>query len=97
MTQDNKSRKKVKRHKGKKEVDMVSDLLDVKEAAAYLKIQVSTLRCWCFNRTIPFYKIGGLVRFRKADLDAFIKRGRISSQKKTRARVQPKEGEGLHA
>ena len=47
-------------------------LISVHEAAAYLKIAVWTLRHWVGQRKIPFVKLGRLVRFRQADLDAYV-------------------------
>jgi excisionase family DNA binding protein len=51
-----------------------SILLTRREAAAYLGVAEQTLAVWkCTGRrTLPFVKIGRLVRYRKADLDAFI-------------------------
>lgn len=52
----------------------VSTLLTRREAAAYLGVAEQTLAVWkCTGRrSLPFVKIGRLVRYRKADLDAFI-------------------------
>ncbi|MBM4056400.1 MAG: helix-turn-helix domain-containing protein [Planctomycetes bacterium] len=47
-------------------------LMDMKQAAAYLAIKVSTLYQFCMRREIPVVKIGRLNRFRRQDLDAFI-------------------------
>jgi excisionase family DNA binding protein len=51
-----------------------SVLLTRREAAAYLGVAEQTLAVWkCTGRrSLPFVKIGRLVRYRKADLDAFI-------------------------
>lgn len=49
-------------------------LLTRREAASYLGVAEQTLAVWkCTGRrSLPFVKIGRLVRYRKADLDAFI-------------------------
>ena len=49
-------------------------LLTRREAAAYLGVAEQTLAVWkCTGRrSLPFVKIGRLVRYRKADLDTFI-------------------------
>ncbi len=49
-------------------------LLSRKEAAKYLGISEQTLAIWkCAKRyDLPFVKIGRLIKYRKADLDAFI-------------------------
>ena len=51
-----------------------STLLTRREAAAYLGVAEQTLAVWkCTGRrSLAFVKIGRLVRYRKADLDAFI-------------------------
>ena len=47
-------------------------LMDIANAAAYLGISVRTLRKWKDKRLVPFVKLGGLLKFRKSDLDAWI-------------------------
>jgi excisionase family DNA binding protein len=49
-------------------------LLSRKEAAKYLGLSEQTLAIWkCTKRyDLPFVKIGRLIKYRKADLDAFI-------------------------
>ena len=53
-----------------------SDLMTRREAAAYLGLTEQTLAVWkCNGRYgLPCVKMGRLVRYRKADLDAFIAR-----------------------
>ena len=47
--------------------------LDTPEAANYLGLQSSTLEAWrCRGGGPAFVKLGRLVRYRHADLDAFI-------------------------
>lgn len=49
-------------------------LLDTKKAGAYLDTPPKTLVTWrCTGRVkLPYVKIGGNVRYRLSDLDAFI-------------------------
>jgi len=49
-------------------------LFDTKQAAKYLNIPENTLKTWrCTKRVnIGYAKIGGNVRYRQSDLDAFI-------------------------
>lgn len=51
-----------------------SGLMKPTQAAEYLQISATTLAIWrSTNRSrIPFVKIGGQVRYRRQDLDAFI-------------------------
>jgi excisionase family DNA binding protein len=50
-----------------------------KEAARFLGLQPSTLDAWAARRTVnlPFSKLGGAVRYRKSDLEKFIKMNRV--------------------
>ena len=50
------------------------ELLTTKQASAYLQISVGTLAVWRTNNTynIPYIKCGGRVRYRRADLDAWL-------------------------
>lgn len=52
------------------------ELLTSREAAAYLGVSAGTLDIWRSRRSypIPFVKVGRNVRYRKADLDAFLQR-----------------------
>lgn len=50
------------------------ELLTTKHASEYLQISVGTLAVWRTNNTynIPYIKCGGRVRYRRADLDAWL-------------------------
>jgi excisionase family DNA binding protein len=51
-----------------------SGLLDTTQAAAYLEVSPKTLEVWRCNKRygIRFLKIGNKVRYRLADLDAWL-------------------------
>jgi excisionase family DNA binding protein len=49
-----------------------SGLMDIANAAMYLGISVRTLRKWKDRRMVAFVKLGGLLKFRQRDLDAWI-------------------------
>lgn len=51
---------------------MDSDLLTVPEAAALLRLKISTIRAWVCQRKIPYVKLGRLVRIRRSDAEAYI-------------------------
>jgi len=55
---------------------MATDLLTRKQAAAYLDVRPQTLACWASTRSydLRYIKVGGLVRYRKTDLDDFLAR-----------------------
>jgi hypothetical protein len=57
-------------------------VLTQKETAEYLKISTKTLEGWRARRTGPPYlKIAGLVRYSLADLEKFIKAGRVEPER----------------
>ena len=47
-------------------------LLNVREAAQYLAVSVSTLYGWVWQRRIAFVKMGRALRFDPRDLEAFV-------------------------
>ncbi len=53
-----------------------SDLLSRDQAAAYLGIAVQTLAVWksAQRYDLPVVKVGRLVKYRRSELDAFIRR-----------------------
>jgi len=55
------------------------ELLSVPEAAAFLTISVSSMRRLQEGRHIPFFKVGGSIRFAKTDLVSYLARKRIGT------------------
>ena len=53
-----------------------ADLLDDKAAAAYLSLSPGTLSVWrsTGRYNLPYVKVGRLVRYRRADLDAWLEK-----------------------
>lgn len=58
---------------------MTSDLMTAEEAAEYLNVEVQTLAVWRCHKTydLPYIKVGRRIRYRKADLDAWIESRRV--------------------
>ncbi|MDP8937002.1 MAG: helix-turn-helix domain-containing protein [Actinomycetota bacterium] len=56
-------------------------LLDVEGAAAYLGVSQPFVRRLVLERRVRYYKVGKFVRFRSADLDAFVNAGRTEPRK----------------
>ena len=48
------------------------DLLTVNEAAAFLRLQQSTVRRWVLEKKMPYLKLGRRVFLRRSDLDALL-------------------------
>jgi len=56
------------------------NLLDRRKAAAYLDSTYTTLSAWASKGSVdlPYIKIGGRVKYRQEDLDAFLERQTVS-------------------
>lgn len=54
-------------------------LLKGKEVCSLLSISPRTLWAWQENGTLPYYKIGGSVRFKLADIEEVLKRYRVGA------------------
>lgn len=48
------------------------DLLTVDEVADYLRIKVTSLYRLTREKKIPFYKIGGSIRFKKVEMESYL-------------------------
>ncbi len=55
-------------------------LMNMESAAKYLSIKKSSLYQLCMRKKITLVKIGKLNKFRKADLDDFIKQNVINAE-----------------
>ncbi|XVS64328.1 helix-turn-helix domain-containing protein [Actinosynnema sp. CA-299493] len=51
----------------------------VTEAAAYLGTSVRFIRRLVADRRVTFYKVGRHVRFKRADLEAFVQAGKVEA------------------
>ena len=51
----------------------MNHLLDVEELAQYLKLQKQTIYNWLNQRKISGFKIGGVWRFDKREIDKWLK------------------------
>jgi excisionase family DNA binding protein len=49
---------------------------DVDDVARYLKIKEATVRAYVLNDSIPFHKVGRLVRFRRSEIDVWVEQQR---------------------
>ena len=53
---------------------METDIMTIKEVAEYLKVKEKTAYKLVAEGKIPGFKVGGSWRFRKEEIDAWIKR-----------------------
>jgi excisionase family DNA binding protein len=61
--------------------DSSIELVDVTEAAGFLKVSIPTVRRLQQQREISYIKVGGSVRFAKSDLLAYITRRRVAANR----------------
>lgn len=59
---------------------MTTDILNTREAAAYVRLGKPTMERFRISGEGPiFVKLGGAVRYRKADLDSWLESRRVRS------------------
>lgn len=46
--------------------------INIKDASAYLSIKSKTLYAWASQGKMPYYRINGLLRFKKEELDKWL-------------------------
>jgi excisionase family DNA binding protein len=56
------------------QISKEKQLLDTKEAAGFLGISRNTLYEWVVQNKVPYLKVGRLTKFRKAELDEWLKK-----------------------
>jgi len=62
---------------------MVNDRwLSVDEIAAYLGIKRETIYKWLAEKNMPAHKVGRLGKFRKDEIDEWVRTGEADSRKK---------------
>ena len=55
--------------------------LSVEEIAAYLGVQRDTVYKWLTRRKLPAHKVGRLWKFKRAEVDAWVRGGSASNRK----------------
>ena len=55
----------------------VREILDIEETADYLRLSVNTVREKVRLRQIPFFRVGGTIRFRRSKLDRWVDRSEV--------------------
>ncbi|MBT5996518.1 MAG: helix-turn-helix domain-containing protein [Candidatus Marinimicrobia bacterium] len=58
--------------------------LSVDDIAAYLGIKRETLYKWLAEKDIPAHKVGRLWKFRKEEIDVWVRTGEADSRKKVK-------------
>jgi len=56
-------------------------LWSIDSLAKYLDVPKATIRDWCYKRTIPFIKVGRLVRFKPKDIEGWLEANRVETYK----------------
>lgn len=75
-------------HKDNHPAGAFADMDDTAGAAEYLDLGVSTLNRWRgTGEGPPFVKIGSRVRYRRADLDAWLKQRIVNSTSEAQTRL----------
>ncbi len=66
----------------------VEELLTIKEVAAKLKISPWTIRAWCSQKFIPYFKLRGSVRFREREVELGLKKNISLGRSVRRIRIE---------
>ena len=61
------------------------DILDIKQAAEFLKLKINTLYEKTSRRLVPFFKKGNKLYFRKDELQQWIQDGKVKTQDELQA------------
>ena len=61
------------------EISAALELLTIAEVAKLLKISVPSVRRLQQQRRIPFFKVGGRIRFERSDIVAYLQKRRVHS------------------
>ena len=61
------------------EISTALELLTIPEVARLLKISVPSVRRLQQQRRIPFFKVGGRIRFERNDIVAYLQKRRVHS------------------
>ncbi len=51
----------------------MESLMTIEEAAQFLRVKKSTVYTWAYRRQIPSQKVGKSLRFRREDLESWLK------------------------
>jgi len=60
-------------------VEQLPDIMDIKQAAAYLKLKVNTLYEKTAQKLIPHFKKGGKLLFVREELLKWVREGKVST------------------
>ncbi len=59
--------------------DPIINMLDKKDLMSLFKVSKSTIELMVRSRQIPFYKIGGIIRFNQDEVVSFMQRNRVET------------------
>lgn len=67
-------------------------LLSRKEAADFLGLKKNTLAVWAVQKKedLPFFKVGGVVKYKKSDLEKFLENNTIFYKKNQKLKAKTK-------
>ena len=60
----------------------MTELLNVREAAAELRLSVHTIRAWIFQGRLSCVRLGRRVLLRREDLEDFVNKNVVEAQKR---------------
>lgn len=67
---------------------VLGELLTVDELAARLKVSHWTIRAWCSQKYVPFFKLRGSVRFRSEEIEKWLRRNESQGRSLHRLKIE---------
>jgi excisionase family DNA binding protein len=52
---------------------MKEEFFSVKDLSYYLNVKAKTIYSWVSKRVIPFYRLQGILRFKKSEIEQWLK------------------------
>lgn len=62
------------------------ELFTIKELSAYINVKPKTLYQWVRQRIVPCYRVCGILRFKKSEIDSWLERQHQSTQQNKKQR-----------
>lgn len=69
----------------------MEELLTVEELAAILKVSPWTIRAWCSQKYVPYFKLRGSVRFRSGEIEAWLRKNQSQGRSLHRLKIERSE------
>ena len=63
-------------------MNLKSELMDLKEGAAYTRLSIYTIRSWIYQKRLPYVRLGRRILLRREDLQNLIQKNLVPAKEK---------------